>query len=208
MSGAPIARAIAAAYRSAGTAPFAGMLAAAADALDAAGPLLSPGGTLSRLPVLGHLDAAIACGRAGPLRAIAEAFAPSARALTWQQNPNYVAHPPSADFLDRYGYCEPLGPGRSWPHPRLRIGFLLLAPETHYPSHHHPAAEVYHIVAGRSAWWHPESGWQMREAGAAIHHAPHVPHATHAGPEPLLALYCWSGDIDAAARLSPGEKRA
>ncbi len=117
MTGARLARAIAAVYRGAGTAPFAAMLAAAADALDAAGPLPPPMGTPSRLPVLGHLDAAIASGRTGPLRAIAEAFAPASSALPWQQNPNYVARPPSVDFLDRYGYCELLGPGRPWPCP-------------------------------------------------------------------------------------------
>lgn len=208
MTGAVLARAIAGLYRARADAPVASMLAEAAEALAAAGPLASPTSTSPVLPVLGHLEAALAAGRAGPLAAVAEAFAVPARALPWQQNPNYVARPPSADFLDCYGYCELLGPDRPWPHARLRIGLLLLAPATLYPSHRHPAAEVYHLVAGRSEWWRADGGWQWREAGAAIHHAPHVPHATRAGAEPMLALYCWSGSITAAARLTQGEPGA
>ena len=205
MSAGALARAIAGLYRAAGTAPFAKMLGEAADALDAAGPLSSRPADAPTLSVLDHLDAALTAASAGPLAAVAAGFAPLARAHPWQQNPNYVAAPPTPGFLDRYGYCELLGPGRPWPHASLRVGLMLLAPGTLYPSHSHPASEVYHVVAGRSAWWRERGGWQMRDAGEAIHHAPNVPHATRAQAEPMLALYCWTGDIAAAARLTSTE---
>ena len=48
-----------------------------------------------------------------------------------------------------------------------------------------------------------ERGWRVEQPGAAIHHRPGERHAMRAGAEPLLALYCWQGEIGKAAHLSP-----
>src|SRR5215510_13706397 len=128
--------------------------------------------------------------------------------LAWTQNPNYRRSPPSADFLDRYGYAVIAGPSDGPPalvgHRALALGVLLLGPGTHYPEHHHPAIELYvPLTAGE--WWRGEGPWRSEPAGAVIHHASEVPHGTRAGEEPLLAIYLWSGDLGTHARLSgPG----
>jgi mannose-6-phosphate isomerase-like protein (cupin superfamily) len=174
-------------------------LMAAAQALDTAAVVSPP--KPRGLPVGRYLNAALASARGGPLAGIAETFGDIADRCAWSQNPNYVAHPPSATFLDRYGYVELMGPGRAVPNADVRVGLLMLGPETDYPPHLHPAEEVYHVVGGRAAWWRDGVDWHVESPGAAIHHAPHVPHATRCTGEPLLALYCWTGDIEAAAQL-------
>lgn len=196
-------------------AAIAGLYAAAAR--DAAKPLLEataaeierlpvpaalpPHGIPPALPVLRLLDEALAQAARGALAPLAARFAAVARRLPWSQNPNYVAFPPSPDFLDRYGYCEVVGPGRVVESARFRVGFLLLAPGTVYPRHHHPAEEVYHVVSGAGAWQRDDEAWRTELPGAAIHHPSLMPHATRAADAPLLALYVWGGSIETHARI-------
>jgi quercetin dioxygenase-like cupin family protein len=136
-----------------------------------------------------------------PISEILTTFSALAGQFVWHQNPHYVAAPPSPDFLDNYGYVEFAGPGRAIDVNDVRVGVLLLGPRTVYPAHLHAAEEVYHVISGRARWWRLGQEWRFEQPGAAIHHPPHLPHATACGDEPLLALYCWIGDIQAAARL-------
>src|SRR5262249_56744971 len=88
---------------------------------------------------------------------------------------------------------------------RLALGVLLLGPETHYPLHSHPAIEVYVTLTPDGGWWRGAGPWRREPAGAVVYHAPNVPHATRAGPTPLLAIYLWHGDLETHARLQRPE---
>jgi mannose-6-phosphate isomerase-like protein (cupin superfamily) len=166
-----------------------------------------PGKTL-RLPVARFMPAAAAAARRGPLRDIAEALAAVEPASDWLQNPNYGGGAVGPAFLDNYGYVELVGPCRAYDSRDVLMGFLMLGPGTLYPDHGHAAEEVYHVVAGRAAWWREDLGWRDEPPGAAIRHAPYRRHAMRTGDEPLLALYCWSGEIGAAARLTAPDPAA
>lgn len=124
--------------------------------------------------------------------------------LTWAQNPNYRQAPPTADFLDNYGYAVIAGPADGPPallrHSDCALGVLLLGPETHYPRHHHPAAEIY-VPLAAAQWWRDGGPWRREPAGAVIHHASGVPHATRTTALPLIALYLWTGELETHARL-------
>lgn len=137
---------------------------------------------------------------------VARAFALAEPTHAWLQNPNYTAQRMGADFVDRYGYVELVGPDRAFESRTLLVGFLLLGPHTLYPDHDHAAEEVYHVVSGRASWRRGDAPWRTELPGAVIHHAPHVPHAMRTGHEPLLALYCWMGDVAAAADLLKDER--
>ncbi len=148
----------------------------------------------------------VALGQAGArVSAIAIALAAVAPRLTWTQNPNYRRTPPSPDFLDNYGYAVLAGPSDGPPalarHDQLAFGVLLLGPRTHYPLHHHPAAEVY-IPLNGAEWWRGDGPWREEAPGAVIHHPPNIPHATRAGGAPLLALYLWRGELATHAKLT------
>ncbi len=187
----------AAVQRDPGVASFRTML------LDAA-PDSVPTTIASILPVCRFWS--VALGQAGAsVSAIGMALTAVAPRLTWTQNPNYRRSPPSPDFLDNYGYAVLAGPSDGPPalarHDRLAFGVLLLGPHTHYPLHHHPAAEVY-IPLNGAEWWRGDGPWREEAPGAVIHHPPNIPHATRAGDEPLLALYLWRGELATHAKLT------
>jgi len=168
---------------------FAGPVAA----LDLAVLALSPG----RLPVCRFWKQAMRGDQ--PLLAPLAALAPS---LKWVQNPNYVAKPPDPDFLENYGYAVLAGPGGLVETRALALGLLLLGPGTHYPTHRHPAEEVYLVASGEAEWRMGEEAWRRRPAGDVIRHRPMVPHDTRALEQPLLAVYVWRGDLDTHARIT------
>ena len=180
--------------------PMLGWAARALTRLDADSP--NPGSG-ARLPVARFMATAIDAARNGPLKELAEAFAAVEPALDWLRNPNYGGDAVGKSFLDDYGYVEFAGPSRVYESRELLAGFLMLGPGTHYPDHGHAAEEIYHVVSGRAEWWRQGQEWRVEQPGAAIHHAPHQRHAMRAGADPLFALYCWRGEIGAAARLSP-----
>ena len=154
------------------------------------------------LGVLRHLDAALATAATRPLGVIAQAFAAAHPSCRWRQNANYIADPALAGFCAGYGYTEVIGDQAFVASAAVRAGFMLLAPETTYPSHHHPAEEVYHVLSGTAEWQRGSEPWHARPPGSAIHHPPHMPHATRTLAEPLLVLYCWTGAVATAAELS------
>jgi quercetin dioxygenase-like cupin family protein len=156
----------------------------------------------ARLPVCRCWNAALVDGAtrlADPLRVLAPA-------LAWTQNPNYRRRPPDPAFLDNYGYAVLAGPADGPPAlaraERVALGVLLLAPDTHYPLHAHPAVEVYVTLTPDGEWWRDPGPWRREPAGAVIHHAPGVRHATRAGATPVLALYVWRGALATHARLA------
>ena len=164
--------------------------------------IAAPASSLPRVAVCRLWDDALRASR-GPLVAPLAALGPW---LSWTQNPNYRRQPPDASFLDNYGYAVLTGPADGPPaltvDAQLALGVLLLGPRTHYPLHAHPAVEVYYTLTPGGEWWRGAGPWRTEPPGAAIHHAPNVPHATRAGAEPLLALYVWAGDLGTHARLA------
>lgn len=158
------------------------------------------------LPARRFLAHALSDDGNASLADVSKAFALAEPALAWLQNPNYTAQRMGSDFVDRYGYVELVGPERAFESRRLLVGFLLLGPHTLYPDHSHAAEEVYHVVSGRAFWRRGDGPWRTEPPGAVIHHAPYVPHAMRTGHEPLLALYCWMGDVAAPADLLKDER--
>jgi hypothetical protein len=162
---------------------------------------------LQNLPVCAHLEAACEAARASRAERLVKAVAPLAVDAFWTQNPNYQRRPPAAGFLDGYGYFVVAGPADGAPafveSPSLAVGLLLLGPGTSYPTHRHPAEELYIPLTDQGEWQKGEAAWRAELAGGVIHHPPDLPHATRAGAGPLLALYLWRGALATHARLSP-----
>jgi quercetin dioxygenase-like cupin family protein len=155
------------------------------------------------LPILAQMPVALVAAReAAP--DLADPLEEMLPALSWTQNPNYRRHPPSADFLARYGYAQFAGPSNVptlVTSGELALGVLMLAPGTVYPAHAHPAEELY-VPLAPARWQRGEEGWRDRRAGDLIHHPSGMVHATQAGEAPLLALYLWLGDLGTAARIA------
>lgn len=135
-------------------------------------------------------------------RPLLDQLVEAAPSLSWCQT--YAAGELSPAFLTRYGWTELLGPYGLFASEQLRLGFLLLGPDTLYPPHAHASEEVYLVLAGTAAWQRDSGPWRDRPPGTAIHHPPHLAHATRTASEPLLALYLWWGaDPRVPARMVP-----
>lgn len=195
----------------------AALLAACAAALDdpLAAPFaaaladLDPGaatetGSTGSLPVLRWWEQCLAQPGPAVSRGIARALRALRPSLSFVQNPNYVAAPPTAGFLERYGYAVLAGPSTGPPalieHAGLAFGVLLLGPHTTYPTHVHPAAELY-LPLGAATWSLGGAAPQLRPAGTSIVHRANEPHETRTGATPLAALYIWLGELGTAARV-------
>jgi mannose-6-phosphate isomerase-like protein (cupin superfamily) len=132
------------------------------------------------------------------------ALAPVAAALgrVWRQLDWHYHYSPRDDApnLDRtVAFAELAGDAAPLAADAIRVGFTFMAPGVLYPSHAHPAVELYVVLSGRALWTQSgRSAW--RDPGALIVHASEEHHAMQTVDAPLLALYAWRGDIDAPAR--------
>lgn len=81
------------------------------------------------------------------------------------------------------------------PAPDLRLGLFYQRPDSYYALHNHDADETYVILAGQALWTAGDDT-RVRGPGDMIHHPSLMPHAFRTGPEGLLALWRWSGDVN------------
>lgn len=138
------------------------------------------------------------CDQAGrePTASIASQLLPVRDALPWCYH--YPPRCATEDLGERIGFAELIGPDGPLQAPACRVGFTLVAPDTAYPLHAHPAVELYLVIAGRARWRAGDTE-QWMSPGALVLHRAHEPHAMRTFDEPLLALWGWSGEIDAPA---------
>jgi hypothetical protein len=152
------------------------------------------------LPVLRWLPEATDAAPAGPLAALARQLRDAATMLEWRQS--YRPREIGARFLERYGWCELFGFLGPTPCEALSGGFLLLGPDTLYPSHSHRAEELYVPLSGSAEWQLGASAFVRRPPGDFVVHAARELHAMRTGAAPLLALYLWRGEgLAESARL-------
>lgn len=117
-------------------------------------------------------------------------------AVTWLQNENYRHVPEMQAYLANSAYCEVIGPHGGLIHnQRVSMGFLIIGPHVDYPSHVHPAQEVYSVVSGTAHWWRDGEPRKPREPGDTIYHGSNQAHGIRTVEQPLLAFYLWVGDI-------------
>ena len=71
------------------------------------------------------------------------------------------------------------------------LGILDLDPGGYYPTHAHPAPEIYFVLSGTAEWTIDEKTFTARP-GMAIYHAADAPHRmVNRGSEPLRTLWFW-----------------
>ncbi|GAA4934445.1 dimethlysulfoniopropionate lyase [Actinomycetospora succinea] len=141
------------------------------------------------LPVLAHLDDALARAGEEVDAELADVLRPLATGVPWVQTAAYVADPPDATFLDRYAHATlAQAPG-------VALGLLLLGPDVGYPPHHHPAEEFY-LPTAAIRWVHGLGEEPAPEpAGTLVHHAPWQPHGMWTGDRAALLVYVWTGAV-------------
>ncbi|MEQ8654617.1 MAG: dimethylsulfonioproprionate lyase family protein [Kiloniellales bacterium] len=146
------------------------------------------------LPAMAQLAETLGMAEAGPLGALASAFAAVEPELAWVQNSNYADAGTAPDFLRNYAYCVVAGPKGLLQVDDILVSAIVIGPECLYPAHAHEAEEVYHLLAGPSYWWREGEDWVWRKPGACIHHRSWQQHATKTASTSMLAIASWKGD--------------
>jgi quercetin dioxygenase-like cupin family protein len=140
-------------------------------------------------PILAHLRAALEVGNelTNPLLKIAGSAAGN---LPWAYS--YPLRQDAPDLEHNIAFAEIIGPKAPYRSESLSLGLTLIAPQTFYPEHRHPAVELYLVLAGTAAWT-LDGVTKDRPPGSFILHPSQGVHAMRTRGEPLLALYTWSG---------------
>jgi hypothetical protein len=154
-----------------------------------------------RLPATRYLPECVASAMFASAD-VAAALAGVDEFLHWRQNPNYSDKVMGRGYMDNYAYAELIGPHGFFAGDDFLLGLLLLGPGLHYRDHHHAAPELYWLLTGPSEWRKGNGDFVMREAGETVWHEPQVVHATRTGANPLLAVWAWTRDVSAPARLT------
>jgi quercetin dioxygenase-like cupin family protein len=143
--------------------------------------------------------------RAVPLTgSVVRTLVRTAGRLRWSQS--YRVPAVSETFLRNYGWTELLGLTGPVASEHLAAGFLMLAPQTHYPPHRHQAEELYVLLAGRALWHQGTRPWTERGPGEFVHHHGDELHAMRTTEQPLLALYVWRGNLKGGAQLAGAQE--
>ena len=75
-------------------------------------------------------------------------------------------------------------------------GFLVYQrPGYHYPMHHHPAEEMYLVLAGEAEFHVEGKGSRILHPGDTQFHATNQPHALTTHDRSVLAYVLWRGDL-------------
>lgn len=139
---------------------------------------------------------AVETARHSPAADIALHLLSVQRSLPWVYH--YTPRSADEDLGDRIAFAELAGPDGAMSAPHCRVGFTVVAERTIYPMHSHPAVELYLVLGGTAKWQTPTSD-RCVPPGEFLLHRSNEPHAMRTFDEPLLALWSWSGDIDAPA---------
>jgi hypothetical protein len=147
----------------------------------------------ARLPVCRHLGAVLEnlSPQAGPVRALADAFAVIEPKLDWKVRPGAEAH--GEPFLKGHANATIVGSEGLEIRSDVWIGVSLLTPHTRYPDHRHPPEEIY-VVMSDGQWRQANDPWHAPGIGGLVYNPPNIQHAMRSMERPLLAVWLlWKG---------------
>ena len=107
-----------------------------------------------------------------------------------------------ADFMNRFAcYCL-MGQGGPFTAPEMQAYVVYMPAGLYYPFHHHPAEELYYILAGQAEFMLEGRASKTVTAGDAIFHPSNAPHATETHDHPVMALVLWRNNFETAPVLT------
>ncbi|MCC0041130.1 MAG: cupin domain-containing protein [Rhodobiaceae bacterium] len=138
-------------------------------------------------PVVAHLPRAFDLGSRAALNTLARATERISHLLTWEYGYERVPR----GLARKYAYCEVLGPQGPIVTDRLILGYVLFAPSTTYPQHHHKGIEESYVsIAGN---W-SENDQAVHAPGSLIlNRSGHNHRITTGERDPCLLAYAWIG---------------
>ena len=138
----------------------------------------------------------------GQLDALRDALIGAAGLAQWRLT--YEGSKIDPDFMERFGcYCI-IGDGGFWRSHQMS-GYVVYMPAgLHYPWHHHPAEEIYLVLAGSARFMRQGSADRILGPGATSFHAGNQPHAMETTDHPVMALVLWRNGFESPPVLTDG----
>ncbi len=111
------------------------------------------------------------------------------------------------DFMDRFGcYCL-IGEGGAYLSEQM-LGFVVyMPPGLYYPWHHHPAEEMYLVLAGEAEFRREGEIPETLGTGQSSFHASNQPHAMETYDKSVLAYVVWRNNFGIKPVLTGREVR-
>lgn len=97
------------------------------------------------------------------------------------------------EYLDRYAWCDIIGPHGVFISHQYRIGFGYWRKGLFYPAHSHEPEEIYWVLGGGGRFSKFHEPAQHRAPGSVIHHQPFDWHSIDMTDNPMLVLFFWKG---------------
>ena len=105
-------------------------------------------------------------------------------------------------FREKFGcYCV-IGEGGPFTSDEMGAYIVYMPKDLYYPFHHHPAEELYFIIAGEAEFLMEGKDPKRLGPGEHVFHPSNHPHATKTHDHPFLALVLWRGDMSVAPVLT------
>jgi quercetin dioxygenase-like cupin family protein len=121
--------------------------------------------------------------------ALGRAFIAASPQAQWRET--YKGTDIGQHFLDRFGcYCL-IGAGGAYRSDQMAAYVVYMPPGLHYPWHHHPAEELYFVLAGEARFMRWGAPDEDLRAGDSSFHASNQPHGMETGDHPVLAYVLW-----------------
>ena len=145
-------------------------------------------------PVTAHLGRAFDVGSRYAMFGLAKALERVSHLLTWEYG--YEKVPKT--LARKYAYCEVLGPQGPVVTDRLILGFVLFAPNTTYPQHHHKEIEESYIsISGN---WSENDQAVYSPGSLILNRSDHNHRITTGERDPCLLAYAWVGPPEKLAK--------
>lgn len=111
------------------------------------------------------------------------------------------------EFMDKFAcYCL-IGPNGPFASTSMHAYFVYMPAGLWYPWHHHPAEELYLVVAGEGEFYLDGEAPRTLAAGDSAFHPSGQSHALLTRNCPVLAYVLWRNGFGTPPVLSPGKPR-
>lgn len=97
------------------------------------------------------------------------------------------------EYLERYAWCDIIGPEGIWLSDDYRIGFGFWREGLFYPPHSHEPEEVYWVMSGTGLFKSGDADPVSKGPGAVVHHEPYVWHSIDMSQSSVLVFFLWKG---------------
>ena len=139
--------------------------------------------------------------RRRPLR---DALVAATRHMRWRET--YEGSALGDAFVSKFAVFQVIGPSDAPFHcDTLRSFIAWTPPGLHYPWHHHPAEELYVVIAGEAEFFLHGEPPRILRPGDSIFHPSMRPHAVTNHAHPVLSYIVWRGDLDTLPAVTPPE---